>query len=104
MENPNVRSRASHHVNEEYASEIGVAALLFLAEDPERLQRFLALSGLGPHNLREAAAEPTFLGAVLEQVVSDERLLVAFAATQNIAPETVTKARDALAGPPPDWP
>ena len=99
-----MRSRASRNVNQGFASEIGVAALQFLAGDDERLERFLALSGLGPHNLREAAAEPTFLGAVLEHIVADERLLVDFAASQNIGPETVAKAREALAGPPPDWP
>ena len=49
-----------------FATDAGIAALAFLAEDEERLSRFLALSGLGPHNLREAAAQPTFLGAVLE--------------------------------------
>ena len=81
-----------------------MAALQFLAEDPERLERFLSLSGLGPHNLRQAAAEPTFLGAVLDHVAADERLLIAFADSQNLRPEMVMKARARLVGPPPDWP
>ena len=35
----------------EFATEAAIAALGFLADDPERLERFLALSGLGPQNL-----------------------------------------------------
>ena len=87
-----------------FATEAGIAALAFLAEDEEQLSRFLALSGLGPHNLRQAAAEPTFLGAVLDYLGSDDRMLVAFAASRNFTPEQVMRARDALAGRPPDWP
>jgi hypothetical protein len=104
MENPIVQGKASGHVNSAYASEIGIAALQFLAEDPVRLERFLALSGLGPHNLRQAAAEPAFLGSVLEHLAADERLLVAFAVNQNLKPEIVARAREALAGPASDWP
>jgi hypothetical protein len=75
--------------------------LAFLAADAERLDRFLALSGLGPHNLRRAAADPAFLTAVLDYIVGDERLLVAFAAEQKLRPAEIVRARDALGGPPP---
>ncbi len=87
-----------------FANEAGIAALAFLAEDEERLSLFLALSGLGPHNLRQAAAEPAFLGAVLDYLGSDDKLLIAFAASRNLSPEQVIQARDALNGRPPDWP
>jgi len=81
------------------AETIAIAALGFLAAEPERLARFLALSGLGPHNLRQAATTPGFLGAVLDHLAADERLLVAFAAAQGVEPGAVTGARDALSGP-----
>ena len=84
----------------EGAESVAIAALGFLAADPERLARFLALSGLGPHNLRQAATSPGFLAAVLDHLAADERLLVAFAAAQNVDPATVTSARDTLSGPP----
>ncbi len=87
-----------------FASEAAIAALGFLAADPERLERFLALSGLGPHNLRRAAADPSFVGAVLDYLVADERLLVAFAREQGWDPAEVVRARDALGGPPPSEP
>ncbi len=79
---------------------ISVAGLSFLAADPDRLSRFLGLSGLGPENLRAAAAAPGFFAAVLDHLLSDERLLIAFAAEQGFAPERVALARAALDRPP----
>ena len=67
----------------EGAETMAIAALGFLAAEPERLARFLALSGLGPHNLRQAATSPGFLAAVLDHLAADERLLVAFAAAEG---------------------
>ncbi len=88
------KSRSS--TGKEQAQDLAVAALAFIAEDSERLQRFLAQSGLGPQNLRAAAAEPGFLGAILDYVAGDESLLIAFAAQQNLAPEIVMQARSRL--------
>src|SRR5574337_1837093 len=42
---------------------IAIAALNFLASDGKRLERFLSVTGLGPHNLRRAASEANFLSA-----------------------------------------
>ncbi len=83
----------------EGAETVAIAALGFLVADPERLARFLALSGLGPHNLRQAATSPGFLAAVLDHLAADEPLLIAFAAAQGIDPAAVTGARDKLSGP-----
>ena len=84
-----------------WAADVAISALGFLASDPERLDRFLAISGLGPSNLRSAAADPGFLVGVLDYVNSDERLLIAFAADQGARPEDMIKAREALGGRPP---
>ncbi len=62
---------------------LAVEALAFLAADETRLERFLAVTGLGPHNLRRAAADPGFLVSVLDYLAGDERLLVAFAAEKR---------------------
>ena len=94
-------SNRDHLTMEAQAAEVAIAALGFLADDPERLERFLALSGLGPHNLREAAAEPKFLSAVLDYVTDDEKLLIAFATREGQRPEAIVRARVALAGTPP---
>jgi uncharacterized protein DUF3572 len=81
------------------AETLAALALGFIAEEPERLGRFLALSGIGPESVRAAAREPQFLAGVLDHLAADEPLLVAFAAANDVDPETVMRARDALAGP-----
>ena len=79
--------------------ELAVAALGYLAAEPDRLDRFLALSGLGPHNLRAAAADPGFLTSVLDYVLGDEPLLIGFSAERGLKPERVVAARAAMDAP-----
>ncbi len=77
---------------------LAVGALAFIAADPDRLSRFLGLTGLGPHNLRTSAADPAFLSSVLDYLAGDEELLVAFAADAGVKPEAVARAHQALSG------
>ena len=86
----------------EAAAEIAIAALSFLADEQERLERFLAFSGLGPESLRAAARDPRFLGGVLDYVSGDESLLLAFAGDYGIDPQEIERARAALSGRPED--
>jgi len=81
------------------AESIAIEAFTFLAGNPGRLDRFLALSGLGRNSLRAAAREPGFLAAILDHLASNERLLLAFTANTGHAPATVAKARDILSPP-----
>ena len=80
------------------ARSLAVSALTFIAADPDRLSRFLSLTGLGPDNLRTAAADPAFLGSVLDYLAADEELLIAFAAAAGVKPEAVARAHEALCG------
>ena len=75
---------------------IATSALAFLASDPERIGRFLALSGLDPQNIRAASRSRSFLPSVLDHVMSDERLLIEFAQAENLPPEAVGAARATL--------
>jgi hypothetical protein len=83
----------------EGATATAIEALAWLAGDENRLERFLAISGLGPQNLRKAAAESRFLAAILDYLASDEALLVGFARDAARNPEEVARARLALGGP-----
>src|SRR5205823_2482422 len=83
------------------AESLAIQALNFLATEPTRLSRFLALSGLEAGSIRAAAAEPGFLAGVLAYLASDEALLVAFAEQAGIRPTEVEPARRAL--DPGDW-
>ncbi|HRJ68748.1 MAG TPA: DUF3572 domain-containing protein [Beijerinckiaceae bacterium] len=78
---------------------VAIQALAHIAADAERLARFLAMTGIEPETLREAAREPGFLSQVLEFVCSDDSGLLAFAANAGLAPDAVARARLALAGP-----
>lgn len=75
---------------------VAITALSFLASDVEKLGLFLRLTGMEPSEVRAAASSPHFLAAVLDHIMSDEKLLTAFAADSNISPETVPVARQAL--------
>ncbi len=80
------------------AEGLAIAALAFIAGDPERLGRFLALTGIGPESIRAAAHEPRFLLGVLDHLAGEEPLLLAFAAENSIPPSAVMEARDTIAG------
>jgi hypothetical protein len=82
----------------EAAESVAIAALAYIAGEPEQLGRFLAITGIGPDQIRQAAREPRFLAGVLEHVMGDERLLMAFAEQSGIEPATIGKAQEALGG------
>ncbi len=92
LENKNLTKYEIH----DRAEEIAVKALTFIAADPQLLSRFLALSGLNPAQLRDAAGEPGFLCGVLDFFLGFEPNLMAFAEAENINPADVVKARAVL--------
>jgi hypothetical protein len=53
------RSRSS--TSAESGPDLAIEALAFLAADETRLTRFLSVTGLGPQNLRRAAAQPRII-------------------------------------------
>lgn len=80
------------------AETLAINALRFLAGDPARLGRFLALTGLGPDELKASAGETHLLAAVLDYLLRDESLLLVFAADHRVAPERVALAHHSLTG------
>jgi hypothetical protein len=90
--------KASASARQTGAEEIAIQALGFLAGDPEELGRFLALTGLEPRQIREAAQQPGFLAGVLEYVCAHEPLLLAFARDSALDPAQIERCLEALAG------
>jgi hypothetical protein len=78
------------------AEVLALQALAFLAEDAQRLGNFLALTGLGPDELRAQAREPHLLAAVLDHLLRDENQLLVFAASYGVAPVLIGQAHAAL--------
>jgi Protein of unknown function (DUF3572) len=82
----------------EPAEMLAIQALSFIAEEPERLNGLLSATGLTLNRLRESANQPDFLAGVLEHMLADESLLLAFADSAGIDPAAVARARNALGG------
>jgi hypothetical protein len=89
MKAPSSRTR-------EAAETLAIAALAFIAAEPERLEGFLGATGLTVDRLRESAKAPDFLAGVLEHMLADESLLLAFADSAAVDPAAVARARNAL--------
>jgi uncharacterized protein DUF3572 len=83
------------------AESMAIQALTFLADDSDRLQRFLATTGVGPQQIRSAAREPEFLAGVLNYLAADEELLVTFAAHAGVDPFDIRRAGNVLM--PDNW-
>ena len=77
---------------------LAIQALAFIAEESDRLERFLALTGLERERIREAARQPSFLAGVLEHMLADESLLIAFSQSAGIDPAEIARASSALGG------
>lgn len=79
------------------AGAMAVSALAFLAGDADRLGRFLAVSGVDPRQVRAVAARVDFQAGLLDYLLADEPLLMAFCVETGTRPEDVPRARRALA-------
>jgi hypothetical protein len=80
----------------EAAEMLAIQALAFIAEEPERMTGFLSTTGIAPDAIRTAAGEPDFLAGVLEHMLADENLLLAFADSAGIDPAGIAHAHRAL--------
>lgn len=89
-------------MDEAQAEALAVRVLGFIAGDAEELGRFLALTGIGPESIRAAAGDPAFLVGLLEYLMSDKSLLIAFSAREKIRPTTIAAARHVLDAALPD--
>lgn len=82
----------------EEAEVTALKALGFLAADPERLSRFMELSGLDLATIRASASEPAFLGGILDHLLADDSLLLIFAEEHGLKPERIVQLRRKLPG------
>ncbi len=86
----------------EAAEATAVAILGWLAGEPELLSRFLALTGVAPSDVRNAANDPGFLAGIVDFLMSHEPDLLAFCEATETKPEAVVHAHAVLSGPS-DW-
>ena len=79
------------------AEIVALGVLAWLAE-AELLDAFQSATGIGRDQLREAASDPAFLGAVLDFALQRDDWVIAAAASQGMAPDGLLAARAALPG------
>ena len=72
--------------------ETAIAVLGWLANEPEMFNRFLALTGVEPAQVRNVINEPAFLSGMLDFLMNHEPTLLAFSQASGIAPEDVAAA------------
>ena len=77
---------------------LALAALAATLGEPRRAQRFLDLTGIGTEELREKAAEPELLAALVRFLEAHEPDLVDVAGTIGVAPADLVEARRSLEG------
>lgn len=82
--------------------DVAIRTLARLAADPDRMDRFLATTGLAPETIRVAASSPEFLIGVLDHVMADEDLLSALASETGLDPTEFGLARARLSPDPPE--
>jgi hypothetical protein len=85
-------------IGRQMAETIAAQALAWLAGDPENLNGFLALSGLSPGELMAQAADARTLGAVLDFILTEDRLVIGFCDAAGLAYTVPQTARAALPG------
>ncbi|MEO8176040.1 MAG: DUF3572 family protein [Sphingomicrobium sp.] len=75
---------------------LALRALAATIADQRLAERFLALSGIDPLELRHSAAEPDLLAALLRFLEAHEPDLVTIAATLGVKPAALVAARREL--------
>jgi len=89
---------ARNQPDPEAAEAIAIEALGFIAANDKLLPRFLSITGIEAHAIREAAREPGFLAGVLDFVLAHEPTLMEFCEAGRRVPASVVAARRKLAG------
>jgi len=87
----------------ESAQTIALQALAWIASEEKFLQALLDRTGASGDDLRASAADPDFLGAVIDFLLENEEILTDFCEFSNLKPELPIQARHALPGATPEW-
>jgi hypothetical protein len=93
-----LKSGRHRRLNRDEAETIAIQALGFLAEEPNRIGRFLSLTGMEPGTLMEGAETAAVQVALLDHLLGDESLLMVFSGHAGLNPDAVAEARALLSG------
>jgi len=82
----------------ESAETLGLQALAWLVAQEDLVGVFLGSTGMAEADLRQRAAEPDFLGSVLDFIMMDDAWVTGFCDTVNIPYDRIMQARQSLPG------
>lgn len=82
----------------EAAETLALKALTWLVANDELLPIFLGSTGVSLDELKARAPETEFLTSVLDFLLMDDTWVLTFAEAENMPPETLLAARQALPG------
>ena len=93
-----VMTKPARNMNPEGAETLALTALAFLAQSPDDMGRFLTQSGLDAAMLRARASDPDLLVSILDHLLANEPILVAFCEAEGMDARDVHRARHVLGG------
>ncbi|MGB0747997.1 MAG: DUF3572 domain-containing protein [Magnetospiraceae bacterium] len=82
----------------EQAETMALQALAFIAGEERALDALMAQTGSTAEDLKALAADPHFLAGVMDFLLGDESLAIAFCDAHDLAPEKLGTIRRALPG------
>ncbi len=85
-------------MQQEFAYDVAVSALAWLAGSPDLMGRFLDMSGTDPADIRARAGDADFLVSVLDFVTMDDAWVASFCEAAGFAYDVPLQARQALPG------
>jgi Protein of unknown function (DUF3572) len=85
-----------HRDDSNAADTLALNALVWVLREPDRADRFLALTGLEGDDIRRRISDPALLDAVLAFLEAHEPDLVACAKALEVQPSILVSARSGL--------
>ncbi len=80
------------------AEETALNLIAFLLVDQDRTERLVALTGIGRDDLQSRMQEAEFQAFIFDYALQDDALIIEFAQSVNLHPESVVAARRKLPG------
>ena len=80
------------------AETLAAQAFSWVTEDEGRLNAFMAMTGSAPADIVRHAATARFLGTVLDYILTEDALVIAFCDSCALPYTSVMQARTALPG------
>lgn len=85
-------------MNKDRAEEIALLALAWLAASEDLMGVFLGSTGSSAQDIHEQAADPAFLGSVLDFLLMDDAWIIGFCDEQQLGYQQPMLARQHLPG------